>query len=236
MLQNKGRLDKLKSTPAKNLKLGHIDSLELLELVNLESEIKVIVDIGANAGTWTLLAKSIFPNSYIYAFEPLRLCENEFNKNTQNLKHIKLYPYAVGNENIASKINLSSFADASSILSSTQVLSDEFQITEIEKLDIEIVKLDDFLKQENLLQPDLIKLDIQGYELEALKGATAILQHTKYIIMEVSFIEYYKNQPLFEEVILFMNSHNFKVKAFGQNIPKGKNLSQIDILFAKHKA
>lgn len=232
-LTNVHRLDKLKNTPAKILKSGHIDSLELLELIKAEIEINVIIDIGANKGTWTLLAKSIFPQSIIYAFEPLDFCKEEFNELTKTLNQITLYPYAIGSENTRSLINLSSFIDASSILSSTQLLTDEFNIKEIKKLGIEIIKLDDFLKKENLLQPDLIKLDIQGYELEALNGCIHILQNTKYVIMEVSFVEYYKDQPLFEEIILFMNVHYFKVKAFGQNLVTGNNLHQVDILFIK---
>ncbi|WP_412467652.1 FkbM family methyltransferase [Pedobacter sp. KLB.chiD] len=235
-LQKKKRLNKLKHTPAKDLHSGHIDSLELLELIQSEAQINVIVDIGANTGTWTLLAKSIFSNAQIYAFEPLEFCRLEFEKNTKVLDNINLYLKAVGNENITSKINLNSFADASSILNATPLLHSSFQIKELDKLVIQIVKLDDFFKQEGLLQPDLIKLDIQGYELEALKGAVMLLSSVKYIIMEVSFIEYYKNQPLFEEVILFMNSNYFKVKAFGENLRNGKNLTQVDILFVNHQS
>ena len=64
------RLAKLRNTPARSLSLGHIESLELLELIE-DADAKVIYDVGANVGTWTLLAKSIFPASRVEAFEPL---------------------------------------------------------------------------------------------------------------------------------------------------------------------
>ena len=64
------RLGRLKGTVAEQLKVGHIDSLELLELLRRKAP-TVIYDIGANVGTWTLLAKAIFPAAEIHAFEPL---------------------------------------------------------------------------------------------------------------------------------------------------------------------
>ena len=56
-----------------------------------------------------------------------------------------------------------------------------------------------------LEKPLLTKLDIQGYELEALKGFGNLLQDNDYILVEVSFQEIYKNQPFANEIINFLN-------------------------------
>ena len=64
------RLAALKGTQAAGLALGHIDTLELVELAG-QAGISVIYDIGANVGTWSLLAKSLIPGARIHAFEPL---------------------------------------------------------------------------------------------------------------------------------------------------------------------
>ena len=58
----RSRLRELRGTVAENLQTGHIDSLELLKLLRPLSP-KVIYDVGANVGTWTLLAKAIFPEA-----------------------------------------------------------------------------------------------------------------------------------------------------------------------------
>src|ERR1700744_3228880 len=80
------RKRKLKGTPASSLSLGHIDSLELLELIsNDNSTIKVVYDVGANIGTWTLLAKSFFKDAAIHAFEPLNDHIEKFKKLTGKL-------------------------------------------------------------------------------------------------------------------------------------------------------
>jgi hypothetical protein len=73
------RLAKLSNTPARGLSLGHVDSLEFLELAR-PLGIHSIYDIGANVGSWTLLAKSIIPNAAIEAFEPLPKHHASFQK------------------------------------------------------------------------------------------------------------------------------------------------------------
>ncbi|MCU1304361.1 MAG: methyltransferase, FkbM family, partial [Candidatus Sulfotelmatobacter sp.] len=64
------RLGSLRGTPGGGLALGHIDTLELVELAR-EAGISVIYDIGANVGTWSLMATSLIPSACIHAFEPL---------------------------------------------------------------------------------------------------------------------------------------------------------------------
>lgn len=229
---NRARLSKLRHTPAQALTLGHIDSLELLEKVGSAIEVKTILDIGANEGTWTLLAKAIFPNAQVLAFEPLAIHMEALHQNVAHLKDVRIFQLATGNFNGPSTIYISSFSDASSMLNATPALREEFKISEIGQTQIDVVRLDDFFTANAIPEAvDLMKLDIQGYELEALKGAPSLLRATRYLIMEVSFIEYYHKQPLFEEVVAFMNDHGFKLSAFGQNLQRGKKLTQLDALF-----
>ena len=68
------RLRRLSRTSARILNRYHIDSLELLDLL-AKNPPKVVYDIGANRGTWTLLAKTLFPECEIHAFEPLEILQ-----------------------------------------------------------------------------------------------------------------------------------------------------------------
>ena len=78
-----------------------------------------------------------------------------------------------------------------------------------------------------------MKIDVQGFELEVLKGSYSTLKKIKYIIIEVSNDEIYFKQPLANEIIKYLNSNNFRIikkSSITTNIPKS-NFSQIDILF-----
>lgn len=226
------RKKQLSNTVASNLTIAEIDSLELLKICeNTGYEIKCIYDIGANVGIWAVLAKGIFNRSTIECFEPMGLHEKEFKKNTKNIPNINFHLTALGSQDSFEKIYIASQSDSSSLLELTQNQTDIYSIKLKEESIVKMVSLDDYIIANNLAQPDLMKLDIQGYELEALKGAKEAIRLCKFVILEVSFIEFYKGQPLFEEVITFMFEYNFRVIAFGYNTETGVKLSQTDVLF-----
>ncbi|MBS1525978.1 MAG: FkbM family methyltransferase [Bacteroidetes bacterium] len=228
------RKRKLKGTPAEGLGLGYIDSLELLELISQKgAKINVIYDVGANIGTWTMLAKSFFKDAQVHAFEPLPVHTAKFAENTRNLADVHLHKFCLGNADTNAVINVSSFSDSSSILEATSLEYEQFQIKKVDDVQVEVKKLSTLIAQKILPPPDLIKLDVQGFELEVLKGAEDQLAHASYIISEVSFKEYYKNQALFLDIANYLSGYNFRIYAFGHSTPVGQELGQIDVLFAK---
>lgn len=231
--KRKKRLDKLKNTVASKLKLGHIDSLELLEIINKNQQPHVIYDIGANLGTWSLLAKALFPQATIHAFEPLKIHHDVFKNTIQDISKITLHEVALGSSFANLSMQVTSFSDASSILEIAEATKKYFGITKQREEQVEVVPLDEYVFTKQLPLPDLIKFDIQGYELEAMRGAEKCLSYAKFIICEVSFLEFYKGQALFHEVLEFLHKHNFYVYAFAVNTPLGEKISQTDILFYK---
>ena len=105
------RKRRLKGTPAAGLGLGYLDSLELLELIKKDGfGPKVIFDIGANIGTWTLLARSIFTDAAVNAFEPLGNHIQKFKENVKGLPAVNIHSFCLGNENEETVINVSSFS------------------------------------------------------------------------------------------------------------------------------
>jgi hypothetical protein len=125
------RLRKLKNKPGAVLQLGHLDSLELLELINNDKSVNsapVIFDVGSNTGTWTLLAKSIFPSAAIHAFEPLAEHVLAFYKTCGGMNDIFIHQYCIGNENSTGTIHVSSFTDSSSLLEATPLEFEHFRI------------------------------------------------------------------------------------------------------------
>lgn len=233
------RLGKLKKSVAKSLKPGHIDSLELLELILMtEPELQNVAniyDIGSNIGTWTLLVKSLFPQAEVHAFEPLEVHANAFNHNCHKLTGVHLHRFCLGNKEGSGVMNVSSYSDASSLLQATDLEFREFGIKKIGEQPVEIKRLRDLIDAEIVPLADIVKLDIQGYELEALKGIGEHLHAVKFIICEVSLKQYYIQQAQFLDIANYLAGFNFQLFAFGENTPVGRELHQIDVLFVNKR-
>jgi FkbM family methyltransferase len=226
------RLAELKGTPGANLKTGHIDTLELIKLAR-RAGIEVIYDIGANAGTFSQLAKSLIGGVSIHAFEPLAEHQARFVEAFSGDPRVTLHPIAVGSDNKEGTLHVTDFSDESSLLQPSETGREHFGTREVNRFPLQISRLDDYRRAKQLPFPDLIKLDIQGYELEALRGGTECLASAKAVIAEVSFIEYYEGQCLFHEVVGYLAACQFFVRAFGVNTPTGDTLGQTDVLFMR---
>ncbi len=226
------RLRRLRGTPAATLSLGEIDSLELLEIARAGNP-AVVYDIGANVGTWSLLAKAILPGACIHAFEPLVAQQAEFAARCRACTDIHLHGVALGAAAATLELNVLDFADASSFLAPRPEMLAEFGLKPTERRAVLVFPLDAYRAAHALPAPDLIKLDVQGYELAVLAGATNCLAHARYVLSEVSFREYYAGQPLFHDVAAFLAQHGFRLHAFSDPTPVGREIGQTDALFLK---
>ena len=140
----------------------------------------VVLDIGANTGEFIINAKKIFPSAKIIAFEPVKSCFNELKNRFENKPNITLYNVALGSENKRGEIFVSDFSPSSSI-----VRPDGNSKTE----EIDIKRLDeyrDLIKEKDKV---FIKIDVEGFELEVLKGAESLLQGADWIYVESRILD-----------------------------------------------
>jgi FkbM family methyltransferase len=222
------RLAKLRGTPAEILRLGHIDSLELLELCS-SLPIRTIYDIGANVGTWSLLARSVIPKAEVHAFEPLEVCRAEFLRNTEAVGGIRLHEVALAACNGTATMHVGAVADVSSLLPPSQRVSGDKATMCI----VQTRSLDSYITERGLPTADLLKLDVQGYELEVLGGAHNALKNARAVICEVSFVPLYHGQCLFADVVTFLAREGFALRALAEATPMGRALEQTDALFLR---
>jgi FkbM family methyltransferase len=231
--QRRRRFRRLRGTPAAALSLGHIDSLELLELLQ-SAPPAVIYDIGANIGTWTCLAKSLFPAAQVEAFEPLAQHFEKFREWTIAWPaDVRRHACALGPAERTATMHVMDFSDASSLLALNAEGASEFKIRPTAEQSVPVFPLDVLVAREKLAPPDLIKLDVQGYELEVLRGAEASLRSARAVLCEVSFREFYAGQPLFADVLAFLRERGFALHALGECTALGAPLVQADTLFLK---
>ena len=205
-----------------------------IELENMIKSInpEPIVDIGSNKGQFILLIEQLFPNRIIHSFEPLlevlEIQRKFFNYN----KNIFFYNFALGNASSVKKFFITKRKDSSSFfkINENENKSKYYEI--INENNIQIKTLDEVLINWEIKKPILMKIDVQGYELEVLKGSENMLKKIEYILVEVSENEMYKGQPLSNEIIKFLQDRNYQI--LKQNLSTAidkTNFIQKDILF-----
>ena len=229
------RLRRLRGTPAAWLESGHIDSLELLELLRPLSP-QIILDIGANVGTWTLLAKALYPEAQVHAFEPLEAHCVDFVKATRSLMGVTLHQLALGRTPAKLQMHVIDRSDASSLLRITAECTQHYGLRDEHTVTVPVERLDDILRTRGIPQPDLLKFDIQGYELEALRGAETALCCARAVLTEVSFVELYQGQCLFHDLAGFLAERGFHLWALGERTALSRPLLQTDALFVAESA
>lgn len=228
----RSRLRRLRNTCAHWLTHDHIDSLELIEISAKEGA-NVFYDIGANVGTWSLLCRALVPDSTIIAFEAMEEHLPAFHKNTGGLKSLQMLPTALGSREETRTFHPASFSDASGFLPLNEEGRQLWRIRNEKPREMKIQPLDGIIAAESLPPPDLIKLDVQGFELEVLKGAAVTLRHAQWVLTEVSFKPFYEGQVLFSELAGFLAAQGFEVHAFGHSITPATALTQADVLFRR---
>jgi len=92
-----------------------------------------------------------------------------------------------------------------------------------------MLKLDSIFQNNEVF--DLIKIDTQGSELIIIEGGINLIKKSKYIILELSILEYNESSPLFKEVINKMLNYNFCPQQTLNKCFINNKLTQIDILF-----
>ena len=205
---------------------------ELEKLIKNLNNIKTIVDIGSNKGQFSVLARSYFPNAKIYSFEPQKHTLSTQKKIFLYDKHIKFFQIGLGNEKCNKKFYITNREDSSSFLEPEKT-TNTYGVNHFQN--IKINKLENIISLNQLKEKVLIKLDVQGFELEVLKGAKKLLKNVDYIITEFSYQKIYKKQVIANSLSLFLKKNNF-VKMKTVNITKLNNkIFQSDSLFRKKR-
>ena len=203
----------------------------LLHLRDLGFSPRSIIDVGAFQGEWSLMAHRLFPSSSILMLEA-----------QQRLgPHLEAVAQSCGPK-VACRIALLGaeeregvvFHEYESAPTASSVLQDGIGSPSREVF-CRMRTLDGLLRETGMPQPDFIKLDVQGYELEVLKGAAQSLAATQAVLMEVSLIELYRDSPLLPEVIVFMRERGFRPYDICSLLrrPLDQALCQVDMIFLK---
>ena len=187
---------------------------------------RVIYDIGANIGEWTTECKRYFPTADYFLFEAF--ADNQ-SKNIHPNYHVVLLDKQ-DNEIKPFYCTKGQFNTGNSMY---RELTKHFSGDQYNTMYIPTKTLDTFVKEREIPFPDFIKIDVQGGELDVLKGGQACMQHAQMILLEVSIHQYNQQSPLFAEVIQYMDTHGFEMIDMIDQHHIDSYLAQLDILFTK---
>lgn len=174
--------------------------------------LNTVIDIGANRGQFALAARRFFPEAMIYSFEPLVNPADRFRGVFANDPNVCLRQAAVGQEQGLARMHLSAKDDSSSLLPITHRQSTIFPGTaEIGQTQVEIAPLRELLGDALIRPPALLKLDVQGYELQSLTGCEDVIPECEWVYVECSFVELYEGQAMAGEVMAWLRERAFGV-------------------------
>jgi FkbM family methyltransferase len=197
----------------------HVDYLRRLKDSGFEP--KIIYDIGACVLHWTNEAERIWPDAEYIAFEAMNVAE--FLYKERNLKyHIGVLSDQTGKEVDFYQNNI--HPGGNSYYKENEAVNPQAPIyfNESHKTRLITVTLDAVVRLKQFPLPDLIKMDVQGAELDILKGAGSVLSSSKHVILELQRVEYNKGAPLNDTVIAYMDSIGFDcLGEFSSNGPDG---------------
>ena len=124
----------------------------------------VIIEAGAASGTDTLWFSQTFPKGRIFAFEPLTISFNKTLQRVTNCDNVEVYNVALGPTESTEQLYVSSNRVSSSLLKPTGHIQFHPRISFENKSTVRTINLDNFLKDQQVKQVDLMWLDMQGYE------------------------------------------------------------------------
>lgn len=214
-------------------------SLQLQKLLSCNN-IETIMDVGANMGQYAMDLRENGFKGRIISFEPLSgVYEVLKNNSGKDDEWIVADRMAIGNIDGEIEINVSANSESSSVLpmnkSHTNAAPESLYF---KKEVVPIRRLDSVAKDFDLKGNLHLKIDVQGFELDVLKGAVNLLTKAKGLQLELSLVELYEGQVLMEEMLRHVEGLGFALHGlFPVFIDEASGrLLQMDGIFFKDKA
>jgi FkbM family methyltransferase len=178
----------------------------------LGDKVKVIFDVGANRGKTTTKYLELFPKASVHAFEPFPKSSEIFKQAHQESSRVIFNEIALSNKIGRAEMSVNKSVDTNSLLQSKNIgaTSDKY-CKQVDSISVETKTIDNYCNSHNVSEIDILKMDVQGFELEVLKGASEMLKsgRIKLIYSETYFAQQYVDQPLFHDISKYLYEHGY---------------------------
>jgi FkbM family methyltransferase len=212
---------------------GVAPSVEHLDiLAGLDADL--VIDVGANRGQFSLIARHAIPGAPIEAFEPLPAEGAVYRAVMAGERGVNLNDCALGEVEGVARLHVSRRADSSSLLPIGALQAKLFPNTEeVGVHEVKVLTLDSLRGRFGKASRMLLKLDVQGFELSVLRGATRTLEQCRHVYAECSEVPLYDGQALFPEVERHLSGLGFRLITKANPQVADGRLIQSDCLFGR---
>lgn len=179
--------------------------------------VRWVFDVGASVGQSALDFAAAFPEAQIHSFEPDPASFDQMLSNSAHQPRIRPHRIALGDTVGSATLFQNRFAQTNSLLpvdpNSVAYLVSPLLIEPIGSTPVVVSTVDQSCLENSVDRIDLLKIDTQGCELQVLKGASRMLAKScvSLIYIEVCFVPFYQNQPLFPELYEYLYARNFRL-------------------------
>lgn len=178
-----------------------------------------ILEAGAHIGRDTVKMARLWPDATIYAFEPVPDLFQQLKERTAGLPNIHSFQLALSNTMGTATMHVSTGAStaASSLFEPHEYRKSRPNV-HFHPIIVHTITLDQWAEEQRIDHIDFLWLDMQGNELNVLKASTKIFPTARALLIEASFTQRFKGNPLYDEIIGWLATHGFK--AIAQDEPK----------------
>ncbi|MEG3438750.1 FkbM family methyltransferase [Pannus brasiliensis CCIBt3594] len=210
--------------------IGH-----LLKYYNID----LVFDVGANEGQYARFLRECQYTDRIVSFEPLSSARSRLVAASRNDPRWEIAPQvAIGDREGEITINISENSLSSSVLPMLDTHlkaapESAFRGSEVVRLSRLDIVAKDYLKDDD--RAIFLKIDVQGFEKQAIEGAAGILPRVKGIQLELSLVPLYEGQVLWQEMLDLLQELGFSLYSISPvfNDPETGRALQIDGVFFK---
>lgn len=204
--------------------LWHLERATYLRLRDTGFRPNAIVDIGANCGEWTRLVKSVFPATPVLMIEARDQMLPELQSVAARFPDVRYTIALLGPSERDVTFHVQGTGSS---------IYPERSDTISSKIAATMTTLDSI--SSSLTAPLFLKLDVQGAELDVLKGGISTLAKAEAVQLEVPLVQYNEGAPMFQDVVSFMDDHDFALHDIAGFIrPFGEHLVQLDVMFVRN--
>lgn len=195
-----------------------------------------VVDIGANRGQFALAVRRCIRRARIISFEPLSKPAAVYRDVFADDVQAQIVEVAIGPDAGTAIIHLSARDDSSSLLPIMARQNAQFPGTaEVGTATIRVAQLGDEIGADAFGSPALLKIDVQGFELQALRGCESLLNLFTWVYVECSFVELYSGQAFADAVIVWLHERGFCLSGVYNLVYDANGCAiQADFLFSRN--